>query len=166
VVPLSVDEVAHFWASFHTSRDLAIVGLMLFDGLRSCEVIALDCEDVLLAESQMRVRGKGNKSRWLPLAPEIIQLLDHYLRLERPANCGSPLFVGPKGRARGRRMTPAGLRSLFRYHRRTADVAKANPHRFRHYASSRTMPPVNGASGSGALVDAVFSTWVAPHDEA
>ena len=132
VVPLSVDEVAHFWASFHTSRDLAIVGLMLLDGLRSCEVIALDCEDVLLAESQMRVRGKGNKMRWLPLAPEIIQLLDHYLRLERPTNCGSPLFVGLKGAARGMRMAPAGLRSLFRYHRRTTDVAKANPHRFRH----------------------------------
>jgi integrase/recombinase XerD len=132
VVPLSVDEVAKFWASFNTSRDLAIVGLMLFDGLRSCEVIALDCEDVLLAESQMRVRGKGNKVRWLPLAPEIIQLLDHYLRLERPTNCGSPLFVGLKGRARGRRMTPAGLRSLFRYHRRTTNVVKANPHRFRH----------------------------------
>jgi integrase/recombinase XerD len=132
VVPLSVDEVAHFWASFHTSRDLAIVGLMLFDGLRSCEVVALNCEDVLLAESQMRVRGKGNKARWLPLAPEIIQLLDHYLRLERPPNCGAPLFVGLKGRARGRRMTLAGLRSLFRHHRRTTGVVKANPHRFRH----------------------------------
>jgi len=132
VVPLSVDEVARFWASFHTSRDLAIVGLMLFDGLRSCEVIALDYEDVLLAESQMRVRGKGNKLRWLPLAPEIIQLLDHYLRLERPADCGLSLFVGLKGRARGRRMTPAGLRSLFRHHRRTTGVTKANPHRFRH----------------------------------
>jgi len=132
VVPLSVDEVARFWSSFHTSRDLAIVGLMLFDGLRSCEVIALDYEDVLLAESQMRVRGKGNKLRWLPLAPEIIQLLDHYLRLERPAGCGLPLFVGLKGLARGRRMTPAGLRSLFRHHRRTTGVTKANPHRFRH----------------------------------
>jgi len=37
-----------------------------------------------------------------------------------------------KGRARGARMTPAGLRSLFRYHRRTTGVKKANPHRFRH----------------------------------
>ena len=132
IVPLSVDEVARFWASFRTSRDLAIVGLMLFDGLRSCEVLALNCDDLLLPESQMRVRGKGNKLRWLPLAPETIQLLDHYLRLERPPNCGSPLFVGLKGRARGRRMTSAGLRSLFRHHRRTTGVAKANPHRFRH----------------------------------
>ena len=29
-------------------------------------------------------------------------------------------------------MTPEGLRELFRYHRRRAGVAKANPHRFRH----------------------------------
>src|ERR1022692_4736936 len=70
VVPLSVDEVAGFWASFRTSRDLAIVGLMLFDGLRSCEVLTLNCDDLLLPESQIRVRGKGNKVRWLPLAPE------------------------------------------------------------------------------------------------
>jgi integrase/recombinase XerD len=77
----------------------------------------------------------------LPLTPESLDLLDHYLRLERPRNCGPALFVSLKGPARGNRMTPAGLRSLFRYHRRTTGVAQANPHRFRHYASSRTMPP-------------------------
>lgn len=132
IVPLSVDEVAHFWASFRTSRDLAIVGLMLFDGLRSCEVLALNREDLLLSESQMRVRGKGGKPRCLPLAAETLQLLDHYLLLERPPNCGAPLFVGLKGHARGRRLTAAGLRSLFRHHRRITSVPKANPHRFRH----------------------------------
>ena len=36
-------------------------------------------------------------------------------------------------------MTPAGLRSLFRYHRQTTGIQLANPHRFRHYAPSRTM---------------------------
>jgi integrase/recombinase XerD len=132
IVPLSAEEVAHFWASFRTSRDLAIVGLMLLDGLRSCEVLALNRDDLLLSESQLRVCGKGNKLRWLPLAPETIQLLNHYLLLERPSNCGSPLFVVLKGRARGDRMTAAGLRSLFRHHRRITDLPKANPHRFRH----------------------------------
>ena len=127
IVPLSVDEVAHFWASFRTSRDLAIVGLMLLRGLRSCEVLALNRDDLLLSESQMRVRGKGNKLRLLPLAPETIQLLDHYLLLERPSNCGSPLFVVLKGRARGDRMTAAGLRSLFRHHRRTTELPKPIP---------------------------------------
>jgi integrase len=132
IVPLSVDEVARFWSSFRTSRDLAIVGLMLLQGLRSREVIALNCDDVLFPEAQIRVRGKGSKPRLLPLAPEAVQLLDHYLRLERPNVATSPLFVSLKGRARATRMTPAGLRSLFRHHRLTTGVHKANPHRFRH----------------------------------
>ena len=132
VVPLSVDEVARFWASFRTSRDLAIVGLMLLQGLRSREVLALNREDVSLTEAQIRVQGKGDKTRFLPLAPESVQLLDHYLRLERPDVATPPLFLSLKGGARGRRMTPAGLRSLFRYHRRTTGVKRANPHRFRH----------------------------------
>jgi len=132
IEPLSVDQVARFWCSFRTSRDLAIVGLMVLTGLRSCEVLALDVDDLLVADSQIRVHGKGDKPRVLPLPPETAQLLDHYLYLERPARCGTALFVSLKGRARGRRMTPAGLRSLFRHHRATTGVTKANPHRFRH----------------------------------
>ena len=95
--------------------------------------------------------GKGNKGRILPLAPESVQLLDHYLRVERPNPASAALFVSLKGPARGARMTPAGLRSLFRYHRQTAAVKIANPHRFRHYATSRTMPPhiVSTASCKG-----------------
>jgi integrase/recombinase XerD len=128
IVPLSVDEVARFWASFRTTRDLAIVGLMLLQGLRSAEVLGLNPEDVLLSEGQLRVRGKGGKLRFLPLAPETVQLLEHYMRLERPNPCSTALFVSLKGPARGQRMTPAGLRSLFRYHRRTTGIKLANPH--------------------------------------
>jgi integrase/recombinase XerD len=132
ILPLSVNEVARFWRSFRNARDLAIVGLMLLHGLRSAEVMALNRDDVLLSEAQLRVRGKGNKLRLLPLAPETTQLLDHYLRLERPDPCSAALLVVLKGPARGQRMTPAGLRSLFRHHRRTTGVQIANPHRFRH----------------------------------
>src|SRR6266849_2520782 len=127
IVPLSVDEVARFWSSFRTSRDLAIVGLMLLQGLRSAEVLALNRDDALLSEAQLRVHGKGNKFRLLPLAPETVQLLEHYLRLERPNLCSAALFVSLKGRVRGARMTPAGLRSLFRYHRQTTSINLANP---------------------------------------
>ena len=132
VVPLSVDQVAHFWSSLRTSRDLAIVGLMVLHGLRSCEVLALHTDDLLFADSQIRVSGKGKKQRLLPMAPETARLLQHYLDLERPTNCGPILFVSLKGRARGCRMTPAGLRSLFRHHRHITGVIQANPHRFRH----------------------------------
>ena len=136
IVPLSVNEVARFWSSFRTARDLAIVGLMLLQGLRSAEVLALNRDDVLLSEAQLRVRGKGNKFRFLPLAPETVQLLEHYLQLERPNPCSAALFVSLKGRARGARMTPAGLRSLFRHHRQTTNIKLANPHRFRHTFAS------------------------------
>jgi integrase len=152
IVPLSVDEVARFGSSFRNARDLAIVGLMLMHGLRSAEVMALNRDDVLLSEGQLRVRGKGNKPRFLPLAPETTQLIDHYLRLERPDPCSAALFVVLKGPARGQRMTPAGLRSLFRHHRRATGIQLANPHRFRHTFASdmvragmailRSFPPV------------------------
>ncbi len=136
IVPLSVDEVARFWRSFRSARDLAIVGLMLMQGLRSAEVMALNRDDVLLSEGQLRVRGKGTKLRLLPLAPETTQLIDHYLRMERPDPCSAALFVVLKGPARGTPITPAGLRSLFRYHRRTTGIQLANPHRFRHTFAS------------------------------
>jgi integrase/recombinase XerD len=136
LVPLSVEEVSRFWSSFRTSRDLAVVGVMLLQGLRSAEVLGLNEDDVLLSEAQLRVRGKGNKLRLLPLAPETVQLLDHYRRLERPQVRTNALFVSLKGPARGTRMTLAGLRSLFRYHRKSTGIQIANPHRFRHTFAS------------------------------
>ena len=72
IVPLSVNEVSRFWSSFRTSRELAIVGLMLLQGLRSAEVLALNRDDALLSEAQLRVPGKGKKFRFLPLAPETV----------------------------------------------------------------------------------------------
>jgi integrase len=131
-----VDEVARFWASFRTARDLAIVGIMLLQGLRSAEVLELNEDDVLLSEAQLRVRGKGNKQRLLPLAPETVQLLDHYRLLERPKVSTTALFISLKGPARGIRMTLPGIRSLFRHHRKSTGIKIANPHRFRHTFAS------------------------------
>jgi site-specific recombinase XerD len=132
IVPLSAEQVARFWNSFHTFRDLALVGLMLQDGLRSCEVLALRLADLQLAGAQMCVPGKGNKQRLLPLPQEIIDVLENYLQLERPPTNSPALFVSLKGRCRGLPMTSAGLRSLFRHHRAGSHTPQANPHRFRH----------------------------------
>jgi len=170
IVPLSVDEVARFWASFHNARDLAIVGLMLMHGLRSAEVLALNPEDVLLSEGQLRVRGKGSKLRYLPLAPETTQLIDHYLRLERPDPCSAALFAVLKGPARGTRMTPAGLRSLFRYHRGTTGIQLANPHRFRHtFASDMvragiSLPALMQLMGHADIQTTLHYVQVSPQD--
>jgi len=66
VVPLSVDEVARFWSSFRNARDLAIVGLMLMQGLRSAEVMALIRDDVLFSEGQLRCVGRGTSYACCP----------------------------------------------------------------------------------------------------
>lgn len=132
ILPLSGEEVARFWCSFRTFRDLAVVGLMLLDGLRSCEVLTLQLEALDLADAQLQVLGKGNKQRVLPLPHEILEVLHHYLRLERPLTNAPSLFVCLKGRQRGQPMTAAGLRSLFRHHRICSLVPHANPHRLRH----------------------------------
>lgn len=170
IVPLSVDEVARFWSSFRNARDLAIVGLMVLHGLRSAEVIALNRDDVLLSEGQLRVRGKGSKLRLLPLAPETTQLLDHYLRLERPDPCSAALFVVLKGPARGIRMTPAGLRSLFRHHRNTTGIQLANPHRFRHTFASdmvragMSLPALMQLMGHSDIETTLRYVQVSPQD--
>jgi site-specific recombinase XerD len=132
VIPLTAEEVAGFWQSFHTYRDLALVGLMLLDGLRSCEVLELQLQDLQLAAGQIRVLSKGNKKRVVPLPAEIIEVLETYLRIERPLTNASALFVSLKGQQRGRRLTAARLRSLFRHHRLLSKVHQADPHRFRH----------------------------------
>jgi len=132
IAPLSVEQVARFWKSFRTIRDLALVALLLLNGLRSREVLALTLADLLFSETQIQVRGKGGRVRRLPLPPETIRLLEIYLRSERPLTNAPQVFVSLKGRARGGAMTPAGLRSLFRHHRATSGVPPANPHRFRH----------------------------------
>src|SRR5215472_12917058 len=140
IQPLTAEQVGKFWESFHTFRDLALIGLMLLDGLRSCEILALQLEDLKLADALLHVLGKGKKHRTLPLPGEILEVLQSYLRLERPLTNSPYLFVSLKGKRRGQPMTPAGLRSLFRHHRLRSDVRTANPHRFRHYAASWTMP--------------------------
>jgi site-specific recombinase XerD len=132
IVPLAAEQVAHFWRSFRTARDLAVVALMLLNGLRSREVLALQLEDLLFSQAQIRVHGKGTRVRLLPLPPETIRILQCYLKTERPLTNTPVVFVSLKGRARGTAMTPAGLRSLFRHHRSTSGIRQANPHRFRH----------------------------------
>lgn len=132
VTPLGVEQVARFWRSFRTARDLAMVALMLLNGLRSREVLALQLEDLLFSEAQIRVRGKGSRIRLLPVPPETIRILQCYLKTERPLTNAAEVFVALKGRARGSPLKPAGLRSLFRHHRSITGVPQANPHRFRH----------------------------------
>jgi site-specific recombinase XerD len=170
IVPLTAEEVAKFWQSFRTYRDLALVGLMLLDGLRSCEVLTMELEDVQLADGQIRVHGKGNKKRLVPLPPDLLEVLGHYLRLERPLTNAPALFVCLKGRSRGQAMSVAGLRSLFRHHRVQSRISHANPHRLRHTCGAdmvragMSLPALQKLMGHSQISTTMLYVELAPQD--
>jgi len=170
IVPLSADQLACFWKGFRTFRDLAVIALMLLDGLRSCEVLQLQLQDLSLPEAHLRVLGKGRKQRVVPLPAETLQVLQNYLHLERPLTNSPALFVSLKGRQRGRAMTAAGLRSLFRYHRLRSRVPQANPHRFRHtfgtdmVRAGMSLPALMHLMGHADIQTTMLYVQLAPED--
>lgn len=130
-LPLQTGVVHSFISQLRSYRDRAIVALMLCLGLRSCEIQDLQVPDIDLDNSQIRVWGKGNKERLLPISPWIKSTLVSYLSLERPDISHTTCFVVLKGKRRGFYMLPEGLRKIFRY-RRKGSLKDAHPHRFRH----------------------------------
>lgn len=133
VDPLTPDEIKKFFATMHRYRDLAIVQLMLFCGLRSQEVRNLSVDDIVAQENRMIIRGKGQKQRAMPISKSIVSVINQYLDYERPKSSPtSALFVILQGRRRGSPMTSEGFRNLFRHRRRDKSLVRANPHRFRH----------------------------------
>jgi integrase/recombinase XerC len=133
VEPLSQADVNQFFKTLSRYRDLSLTLLLLLCGLRSSEVLSLDVEDIDFLNERIRILGKGNKDRILPLPRRLADSLRSYIRLERPAQSKSrKFFLVLQGSRRGRPMTIAGLRSLFRHRRLAWAIPKANPHRWRH----------------------------------
>ncbi|MDA8355643.1 MAG: tyrosine-type recombinase/integrase [Actinomycetota bacterium] len=125
-------EVVALLGSLRTWRDRAIAGLMVFCGLRSGEVLSLEVKDVDIGGRWLRVRGKGSKERRVPLDVDVAGAIQTYLLAERPETASARLFVVAKGPTRGKPLTPAGLRTIFRYHRGLAGVPGGHPHALRH----------------------------------
>lgn len=129
---LDADEARMLLASFQSFRDRAIAALMILAGLRSAEVLALQVADVDIGRGWVRVHGKGDKERSVPLDADAASAVQTYLLAERPETTSDALFVVSKGPHRGRPLSAAGLRTVFRYHRKRAAVPAAHPHALRH----------------------------------
>jgi integrase/recombinase XerD len=114
-------------------RDRAILELLYSCGLRVSELVGLDTDRVDLERQQVRVIGKGNKERRVPMGDEARERLHRYRigpRTEWTAGKPAPaVFVG----RRGRRMSREAVWSLVK---RWADAsgvgARVTPHTFRH----------------------------------
>jgi integrase/recombinase XerD len=130
--PLSQPQAADLLASFQTWRDRAIAGLMLYCGLRSCEVLALRIADVDIGGRWLQVVGKGNRERRVPLDGDVASVIQVYLLAERPETSIANVFIVAKGPNRGQPLTAAGLRTIFRYHRGISGIGGGHPHALRH----------------------------------
>ncbi len=129
---LTREEVVALLESLRTWRDRAIAGLMVFSGLRSCEVLGLDVTDVDIGARWLRVWGKGGKERRVPLETDVAGVIQTYLLVERPDSDSRRLFIVAKCPTRGQPLTAAGLRRVFRYHRGLTGIEAVRPHALRH----------------------------------
>src|SRR2546429_8082977 len=121
-------------------------------------------------EPQTPLLRKEKKKLLLPSPADTIEVLQNYLRLERPLTNSPALFVSLKGRHRGQPMTMAGLRSLFRHHRLRSTVLRANPHRFRHtfgadmVRNGISLPALQRLMGHSQIHTTMLYVQLAPQD--
>jgi integrase/recombinase XerC len=91
-------------------RDFAIVAMLLCAGLRSSELLELTVGSIdgRAGERFVKVHGKGDKERTIPVEPELDAVIGDYLRSRslrfagRTPGRGEPLFVGSDGAPLGR----------------------------------------------------------------
>jgi integrase/recombinase XerD len=135
---LSVDEVTRLLAAPGLEerlafRDRAMLELAYGAGLRVSEWIGLALKDVLLEDGLVRVLGKGNKERLVPIGRSAIGAVAVYLRelrpvLERGEGRGL-LFLNGQGRP----LTRMGAWTILRKYVQMAGIEKpVSPHTLRH----------------------------------
>jgi integrase/recombinase XerC len=134
-LPESVEpaDVSAFIADLGTHRDRAMSLAMVLGGLRAAEVRGLRLADVDMGMRRVRVVGKGNKERTVPVDGTFFIEVANYLRTERPKGCRTAeCFVVLRGPTAGSAMTEAGMRRIFRTHRESSGATRVRPHRLRH----------------------------------
>ncbi|HVF82963.1 MAG TPA: tyrosine-type recombinase/integrase [Sphingomicrobium sp.] len=128
---MALAEDAGDWASqpWIGARDLAILLLLYGSGLRVAEAMSLTARSLPLA-SALRVVGKRNKPRVVPLIPVVREAIDAYVKqCPWPIRGNLPLFVG----ARGGPLNPDLVRRAVAAARKRLNLPKTlTPHALRH----------------------------------
>jgi integrase/recombinase XerC len=121
-------------------RDDAVLELLYATGIRVGELVGLDIDDIDQARHVVRVLGKGNKQRTVPLGVPAVKAVERWHRSGRPtmatADSGPALFLG----ARGRRLDQRAVRRMV--HARIAlvpDAPDIGPHGLRHSAATHLL---------------------------
>jgi integrase/recombinase XerC len=119
-------------------RDKAIMELFYSSGLRLSELVGLDLKDVDLVDRTVRVTGKGQKTRIVPVGSHAIEAITRWLK-ERTsiAAIGElALFVAQKGS----RLGPRAIQlRIARWAKRQGLGVHLHPHMFRHSFASHLL---------------------------
>ena len=109
------------------ARDRALLELLYASGLRVAEGCGLDVDDLDEARRTVRVLGKGDKERVVPVGETALEALDAYLAMRGRQR--GPLFVN----ARGGRLTPRSAHRIVKRMARRAGISqRVTPHTLRH----------------------------------
>ena len=120
----------------HELRDACAVALLFWTGMRAGELLKLNVEDWQPARGVLRVVGKGDKERAIPIAPNLIPYVERWLK-SHPTGKG-PLLV--RWRAPWDRLRYPGLLDLFNaFKKRTAMPDGITPHKLRHTLATRLL---------------------------
>ena len=88
-------------------RDAAMLELLYACGLRVSELVGLPLSAVFLQEAVLRVRGKGDKVRLVPMGEQAAEMVERYCREARPllleGRVSDVLFIAARGGAMNRR---------------------------------------------------------------
>ncbi len=117
--------------TFEGLRDLAILELFYGTGLRLSELIELKIENIQFEEDLLRVRGKGNKVRVIPLGSAAKRIIETYLefRPQYALKYVENIFVLKSGK----KMYPMAVqRIVSKYLDQVTHVKQKSPHIFRH----------------------------------
>lgn len=135
---LSYDEIRRMIEWIDLSRPLghrnrAILEVLYCCGLRVSELVNLRLSDIFAEEGVVRVTGKGDKQRLVPIARAALQQVERYLEQRRTmavaADSADVVFLNQ----RGRRLTRVMIFTIIRQSAAAAGVTKTvSPHTLRH----------------------------------
>jgi integrase/recombinase XerC len=121
-------------------RDLAILEVLYATGARVSELCGLDFSDIDYSRNTIRVLGKGNKERTIPLGNPAMKALNSWIKSARPLvasdKSGAAVFLG----ARGKRIDQRTVRTVV-YEALSAleGVERMGPHGLRHSAATHLL---------------------------
>ena len=126
-------------------RNIALLEVLYSCGLRVSELITLKISDLFFKESLIKVTGKGNKERFVPISDEAKNYIDNYIIQKRnlqkiKKSHEDTLFINERGTGLTRVMIYLIINDL----NKIADIKKRiGPHTFRHSFATHLLE--NGA---------------------